>query len=221
MGFSPGPNFQTILKQVEEAQLGGELSSREEAMEWVQQELRQRGQEMKKSQAYKVVGRPEARLDGADKVTGKAVYTVDVELPGMAHGKILRSPYAHARIKRVDGRKAEALPGVYAVITRDDQRGLGMFGAAYKDQTIVAIDKVRYVGDPVAAVAAVDEATAEEALNLIDVEYEELPAVTSIEEALAPDAPLVHDCIVQRRGNDGTTLRSTERIRRQQSLLPL
>ena len=148
---------------------------------------------MKSSQAYKVVGRPEARLDGEDKVTGKAVYTVDVELSGLTHGKILRSPYAHARIKRVDGRKAEALPGVYAVITRDDQRGLGMFGAAYKDQTIVAIDKVRYVGDPVAAVAAVDEATAEEALNLIDVEYDELPAVTSIEEALAPDAPLVHD----------------------------
>jgi len=148
---------------------------------------------MKSSQAYNVVGRPEIRLDGTDKVTGKAVYTVDVELSGLTHGKILRSPYAHARIKRVDGRKAEALPGVYAVITRDDQRGLGMFGAAYKDQTIVAIDKVRYVGDPVAAVAAVDEATAEEALNLIDVEYDELPAVTSIEEALAPDAPLVHD----------------------------
>ena len=176
---------------------------------------------MKKSQAYKVVGRPEARLDGEDKVTGKAVYTVDVELPGMAHGKILRSPYAHARIKRIDARKAEALPGVYAVITRDDQRGLGMFGAAYKDQTIVAIDKVRYVGDPVAAVAAVDEATAEEALNLIDVEYDELPAVTSIEEALAPDAPLVHDSSSSGGEIDGTTLRSAERICRQQSLLPL
>ena len=148
---------------------------------------------MKKSQAYKVVGQPEARLDGAEKVTGRAVYTVDVELPGMAYGKILRSPYAHAHIKRVEGRKAEAFPGVYAVITRDDQRGLGMFGAAYKDQTIVATDKVRYVGDPVAAVAAVDEATAEEALSLIDVEYEELKAVTSIEESLAPGAPLVHD----------------------------
>jgi CO/xanthine dehydrogenase Mo-binding subunit len=148
---------------------------------------------MKELQAYNVVGRPEARLDGVDKVTGKAVYTVDVQLPGMVHGKILRSPYAHARIKRVDGRKAEALPGVCAVITRDDQRGLGMFGAAYKDQTIVAIEKVRYVGDPVAAVAAVNESTAEEALSLIDVEYEELKAVTSIEEALAPGAPLVHD----------------------------
>jgi CO/xanthine dehydrogenase Mo-binding subunit len=148
---------------------------------------------MKQSHAYKVVGRPEARLDGEDKVTGKALYTVDIELPGMAHGKILRSPYAHARLKRVDARKAEEVPGVYAVITRDDQGGLGMFGAAYKDQTIVAVDKVRYAGDPVAAVAAVDEATAEAALNLIDIEYDELTAVTSIEEALAPGAPLVHD----------------------------
>jgi CO/xanthine dehydrogenase Mo-binding subunit len=148
---------------------------------------------VRKSQAYNVIGRPEARLDGEEKVTGSAVYTVDVELHGMAHGKILRSPYPHARLIRVDGRQAEKLPGVYAVITRDDQRQLGMFGAAYKDQTIVAVDKVRYVGDPVAAVAAVDEATAEEALSRIAVEYEELPAVTSIEEALAAGAPLVHD----------------------------
>ncbi len=102
-----------------------------------------------------------ARSDGAEKVTGKAVYTVDVDLPGMAHAKVLRSPYPHARIVRVDSSKAERLPGVYAVITKEDQRELGMFGAAYKDQTIVAVDKVRYVGDPVAAVAAVDEATAE------------------------------------------------------------
>jgi CO/xanthine dehydrogenase Mo-binding subunit len=148
---------------------------------------------MAKSQAYKVIGRPAARLDGADKVTGKALYTVDVELPGMAHGKILRSPYAHARLVRVDASAAEKLPGVYAVITRDDQRRLGMFGAAYKDQTIVAVDKVRYAGDPVAAVAALNDRVAEEALNLIAVEYEELPAVTSIEAALASGAPLVHD----------------------------
>ena len=148
---------------------------------------------MKKPQAYKVVGRPEPRLDGADKVTGKAIYTVDVELPGMAHGKILRSPYAHARIKRVDARKAEALAGSLCRYHARRSKRIAMFGAAYKDQTIVAVDKVRYVGDPVAAVAAVDEATAEEALNLIEVEYDELPAVTSIDEALAPDAPLVHD----------------------------
>ena len=79
---------------------------------------------MKTSKAYKVVGRPEARIDGEEKVTGKAVYAVDVELPGMAHGKILRSPYPHARLLRVDGSKAEKLRGVYAVITREDQRRL-------------------------------------------------------------------------------------------------
>jgi len=148
---------------------------------------------MKQAKEYRVVGKPELRSDGAEKVTGKALYTVDVKLPGMVHGKILRSPYAHARLVRVDARKAEELPGVFAVITRDDQQRLGMFGAAYKDQTIVAVDKVRYAGDPVAAVAAVDEATADEALGLIDVDYEELPAVTNLDEALAPGAPLVHD----------------------------
>src|SRR5215472_7158470 len=132
---------------------------------------------MKKAQSFKVVGKPKARVDGVEKVTGKAVYTVDVELPGMAHGKILRSPYAHAKVVRVDASKAENFPGVYGVITRDDQKRFGMFGAAYKDQTIVAVDKVRYVGDPVAAVAAVDETTAEGALGLIEVEFEELPAV--------------------------------------------
>lgn len=148
---------------------------------------------MKKTAEYRVVGKPEARSDGAEKVTGKALYTVDVKLQGMAHGKILRSPYAHARLLRVDASKAEKAPGVFAVVTRDDQHRLGMFGAAYKDQTIVAVDKVRYAGDPVAAVAAVDEATAERALSLIEVDYEELPAVTNLDEALAPGAVLVHD----------------------------
>ena len=148
---------------------------------------------MKRAQAYRVVGQPEPRCDGAEKVSGKAIYTVDVKLAGMAHGKVLRSPYAHARLVRVDARKAEKLPGVFAVITRDDQHRFGMFGAAYKDQSILAFDKVRYAGDPVAAVAAADEATAEEALALIEVDYEELPAVTSLDEALAPGAPLVHD----------------------------
>ncbi len=148
---------------------------------------------MKRAQRYNVVGHAEPRSDGAEKVTGKAIYTVDVKLPGMAHGKILRSPFPHARITRVDAGKAENLPGVFAVITREDQRRLGMFGAAYKDQTIVAVDKVRYAGDPVAAVAAIDEATAEEALGLIEVDYEELPAVTNLDEALAPGARLVHD----------------------------
>ncbi|HTN71796.1 MAG TPA: hypothetical protein VMO00_11995, partial [Methylomirabilota bacterium] len=105
---------------------------------------------MKKAQAYKVVGRSKNRVDGAEKVTGKAVYTGDVELPGMAHGKVLRSPYPHAKLVRIDASKAEKLPGVYGVITREDQKCFGMFGAAYKDQTLVAVEKVRYVGDPVA-----------------------------------------------------------------------
>ncbi|MGH8546856.1 MAG: xanthine dehydrogenase family protein molybdopterin-binding subunit, partial [Gammaproteobacteria bacterium] len=148
---------------------------------------------MNNNEAYKVIGRAQPRTDGEEKVTGQAIYTVDIALPGMAHGKILRSPYAHAKLLRVDAGKAEKHPGVYGVITREDQRRLAMFGAAYKDQTIVAVDKVRYVGDPVAAVAAADEATAEEALSLIEVEYQELPAVTSIADALAPEAPLVHD----------------------------
>ena len=168
---------------------------------------------MRKAQTLQVVGHAEPRSDGEEKVTGKAIYTVDIELPGMAHGKILRSPYAHARITRVDASQAEKLPGVFAVITRADQVRLSMFGAAYKDQTIVAVDKARYAGDPVAAVAAVDEMTAEQALELIEVDYEELPAVTNIEEALAPGAALGHDA--------SAALRSTEGIQRHQSLLPL
>jgi CO/xanthine dehydrogenase Mo-binding subunit len=147
---------------------------------------------MEKSR-YRFVGRALRRSDGEEKVTGQALYTVDIALPGMAHGKILRSPYAHAKLLRVDASKAEKHPGVYAVITREDQRQLAMFGATYKDQTVVAVDKVRYVGDPVAAVAAVDEQTAEQALDLIEVEYQALPAVTSLDEALAPGAALVHE----------------------------
>ena len=145
---------------------------------------------MKKDPAYKTIGHAEPRKDGAEKVTGQALYTVDINLPGMAYGKILRSPYAHARLKRVDASRAERFAGVYAVVTREDQRNLRMFGAAYKDQTVVAVDKVRYAGDPVAAVAAVDEATAGAALELIEVEYEELAAVTKLDEALADGAPL-------------------------------
>lgn len=148
---------------------------------------------MRKSPALKVVGKALPRVDGEEKVTGRAVYTSDLQFPGMAFGKILRSPYAHARLLKVDTEKAERLSGVVAVLSRDDIGGFALFGAAYKDQPIVAIDKVRYVGDPVAAVAAVDEATAEEALALIEAEYEELAAVTSIEEAIAPNAALVHE----------------------------
>ncbi|MEK6601936.1 MAG: molybdopterin cofactor-binding domain-containing protein, partial [Candidatus Binatota bacterium] len=149
---------------------------------------------MKRAQALKIAGTSAPRLDGVEKVTGKALYTGDMDLPGMGFAKILRSPVPHARLVKIDAGKAEKLPGVYAALTRDDITGLNyLYGATYKDQSIVAVDKVRYAGDPVAAVLAVDEATAEEALALIDVEYEDLAAVTNIEEAIAPGAPLVHE----------------------------
>jgi CO/xanthine dehydrogenase Mo-binding subunit len=149
---------------------------------------------VKRAEALKVVGIAHPRVDGDEKVSGRALYSADIELPGMAYGKILRSPFPHARLVRLETRKAEKLPGVHTVLTREDFAGLNFYyGAAYKDQPIVAVDKVRYVGDAVAAVAAVDEATAEEAVSLIEVEYEELPAVSNLEEALKIGAPLVHD----------------------------
>ncbi|OGQ77950.1 MAG: hypothetical protein A3F90_18990 [Deltaproteobacteria bacterium RIFCSPLOWO2_12_FULL_60_19] len=149
---------------------------------------------MKRNHDLKIVGTSLARLDGVEKVTGKAIYTGDVTLPGMGFAKVLRSPVPHARLARIDARKAESLPGVFSVLTRDDFKGINSrYGAIHKDQSIVATDKVRYAGDPVAAVLAMDEMTAEEALSLIDVEYEDLPAITSIEEGIAEGAPLVHE----------------------------
>ncbi|HZD41611.1 MAG TPA: hypothetical protein VE131_12875, partial [Terriglobales bacterium] len=130
---------------------------------------------------YSVAGTSVHRVDGIEKVTGKAVYTSDVRLPGMAHARILRSPVAHARLVKVDASKAKELPGVIATLTRDNIQDLNYkYGATYKDQSIVAVDKVRYVGDPVAAVLADDAVIAEEALELIEVEYEELAKATSI-----------------------------------------
>jgi CO/xanthine dehydrogenase Mo-binding subunit len=114
-------------------------------------------------------------------------------MPGMAHAKVLRSPYPHARVTRVDATRARARPGVLAVLTGADLTSCDpYFGPAYRDRPILALDVARYEGDPVAAVVAVDEATAAEALELIDVDYMPLPAVIALEEALAPGAPLVH-----------------------------
>jgi len=143
------------------------------------------------------VGRAIPRLEGKEKVTGQLQYLSDLKIPHMLHGKILRSTVAHGRIKRIDASKAEQLPGVVAVLTRDDvlrnTQHKSHYGPVFKDQTVVAIDKVRYVGDPVAAVAAADAAIAEEALELIEVDYDPLPTVCTPEEALAPDAPLLHE----------------------------
>jgi CO/xanthine dehydrogenase Mo-binding subunit len=145
------------------------------------------------------IGKTVRRLDYETKVTGKAQYLADMIVPGMCHGKILRSPYPHARIKRVDTTKALKVPGVVAVLTRDDILHDAAiepyYGPVFKDQTIVAVEKVRHVGDPVAAVAALTVDAAEEALKLIDVEYEELPAVLTVEDAIKANPTLVHESV--------------------------
>jgi CO/xanthine dehydrogenase Mo-binding subunit len=138
----------------------------------------------------KYVGRSVARVDGVDKVTGQAKFVGDISVPGMLYGKILRSVYPHARIRAIDATEAEALPGVVAVLTAADIADLNPI---YNGRPVIALDKVRYVGEPVAAVAAVDLATAEEALASIRVDYEELPAVVGIAAAINNDAPLVHE----------------------------
>jgi CO/xanthine dehydrogenase Mo-binding subunit len=135
-------------------------------------------------------------LDARERVTGRIGYTIDLELPGMLHAKLLRSVSPHARIVSIDVSKARGLPGVVAVLTGQDLVDRGdlfpFYGPVFRDQGVLAIDRVRFVGDPVAAVAAVDLDTAQEALSLIEVEYEELPAVFTIDEALAEDAPEIH-----------------------------
>ena len=133
------------------------------------------------------------REEAVQKVTGRAKYTSDLSVPGMAWGKILASPYAHACINRIDTKDAVALPGVLAVITSEDFRLYS--GEVVDDQPILADGKVRHQGETVAAVAAVDLATAEEALSLIQVDYEPLPVVSDLKSALAPNAPLVHETL--------------------------
>ena len=141
---------------------------------------------------YSVVGKPVTREDGPDKVSGSHQYAADVILPGMIWGKALRCPFPHARIVSIDVSQAQQLPGVHAVITGKDTAGMRV-GRYLRDVPPLAEDKVRFVGERVAAVAADDLDIAEEALNLIEVEYEELPAVFDPLEAMQPTAPLVHD----------------------------
>ncbi len=139
------------------------------------------------------------RIDGMGKVSGQAVYAGDLRLPGMAFAKILRSPLPHGRIRRIDASRASALPGVLAVLTRDTIKvAANSFGAYVRDQQIIATDKVRYAGDMVAAVAATHPSIAAEAAALIDVDYEELPAVFTIDDALKAGAPLVHEKLDRR-----------------------
>jgi 4-hydroxybenzoyl-CoA reductase subunit alpha len=143
---------------------------------------------------YAIIGKNMPRVDAFAKVTGEAKFTADIELPRMLVGKILRSPFPHARIRNVDVSRALALPGVKAVVTGKDTYGekWGVFRYT-QDQQFLPTDKVRYFGEEVAGVAAADEETALEALERIRVDYEELPAVFDPMEALAPGAPLIHE----------------------------
>ncbi|MBI1996087.1 MAG: molybdopterin-dependent oxidoreductase, partial [Deltaproteobacteria bacterium] len=168
---------------------------------------------MNQRKVYNVAGKNARRVDGIEKVTGKALYTGDLQLPGMAYAKILRSPLAHARLMKVDASRAKGMSGVIATLTRDDIKDLNYkYGATYKDQSIVAVDKVRYVGDPVAAVLAESPAIAEQALDLIEVEYDELPKVTNIEEATAPGAIQVHPGDIARAELRGSVYDAPERF---------
>ena len=142
--------------------------------------------------AFDVIGKSTPRVDGALKVTGKAKYAADVPLDNVLWGKALMSPYAHARIKSIDTSAAKALPGVRAVITGLELMGHNLAGRTLRDIPLLAGDTVRFVGERVAAVAAVDEDTAQMALDLIEVEYEELAAVFDAEEAALPGAPILH-----------------------------
>ncbi|GAI22869.1 unnamed protein product, partial [marine sediment metagenome] len=148
---------------------------------------------------HSVVGKPVLRVDAKSKATGGAKYTTDIMLSRMLHAKILRSPYPHARIININTGKAEKLPGVEAIITGKDTSGIRFAFVDTPrypaDEHPLAEDKVRYIGEGVAAVAATSEDTAIEALELIEVEYEQLPAVFDPEEAMKDGAPKVHELI--------------------------
>lgn len=143
--------------------------------------------------ALREVGISRPRKDAREKLSGEAQFVGDMEMAGMLHGKVLRSPHAHALVRSIDPTAALERDGVVAVLTGADLADIEpYYGHAIKDRPIVALDRVRFVGEPVAAVAAIDEATAEAALRSIEVEYEQLPVLDTIEKALAPEAPRLH-----------------------------
>ena len=146
-----------------------------------------------------LVGTNVPMAGAAAKVTGTVNYIANMELPGQLFAKALRSPFAYAKLLKIDAGKAAALPGVRAVVTRDDLTGLNpYFGTGVEDQPVVVIDKARYAGDIVAAVAADSREIAEEAITLIEAEYEESPPATDVVEAARPDAPIIHERYVDK-----------------------
>ena len=171
---------------------------------------------------YKVIGTRPIRHDGTDKVTGRAVYGGDVRLTGMLYGQVLRSPHAHARIRSIDTRRAEALEGVRAVVTgadlpssRPDEMvdlGEGATRIKFLRDNVLATDKVLYRGHAIAAVAATSPHIAEEALSLIEVDYEVLPPVVNLLDAMKDDAPLLHDFLTTQEMGEDTGVRSNTAI---------
>jgi len=152
------------------------------------------------SKTYDVVGTRPVRPDGTDKVTGRALYGADFDAAGLLHGKILRSPHAHARIKSIDTSRAEAMPGVLAVVTGKDlpsaadkviELGEGSTNLMYLRDNVLASGKALYQGHAIAAVAARSPHEAEEAVALIEVEYEVLPAVLTAPDGMRDDAPIL------------------------------
>jgi len=145
--------------------------------------------------SYKYVGKGLTRVDAFEKITGMAKFVADIEVPGMLYGKFLRSPHAHARILKVDTTRAEKHPEVVAAIT--GQAFPYRMGLYVRDKMVIAKEKVRWAGEPVAAVAAESEEAAEETIDLIDVQYQPLKTVFDVNEALKPGAPLVHEDLAQ------------------------
>jgi len=143
------------------------------------------------------IGKDVPRLEDPKLLAGRATYVDDVSLPGMLEAAVLRSPIAHALIARIDTSKARSLPGVFAVITGDDARNLSNPVPAFCAEPVVeyamAVDKVRYAGEAVVAVAAIDRYAAEDALALVEVEYDPLPVVNDPFAAMQPESPKVHD----------------------------
>lgn len=138
-------------------------------------------------------GKPLLRVDGFEKLTGKAVYADDIYFPEMLHLKVLRSDRPHARIIKINKEKAERFPGVIKVLTHEDIPGKNRIGVRIKDQPVLCDERVRYIGDPIALIIAESVEIAEEALSLIEVDYEDLPGIFSIEEAMAPEAFMIHE----------------------------
>jgi len=140
-----------------------------------------------------IVNRPARRVDAVEKVTGRARFAADLFFDGMLHARVLRARFPHARILSIDTREAERVPGVVAVVTHADIPGARAFGPVRQDMPVFAFEKTRYLGDGVAMVVAATPVAAERALSQIRVEYQELPAVFSPEDALAKGAPVLHE----------------------------